>query len=283
MSFGWAEAANSLVQLGSAWMQADAQTDINNQQLQFARENRDWQERMANTAHQREVQDLQAAGLNPILSVSRGGAVTPSGASTPDLKNPYAGLTSTASELLRIWNETRKVDSDIASAEQDRRIKTTAEKGSAMVGAGLDAISEGAKSVGESIAPLLKDAQDWLSERFSDVSAASAQAVERVGGAASSAAGRAVESLSGPVSVDKVLGRAVGSALSAAGITAPRTAERLQARRQAPSRVVPASKLKAGSFSGDPAKDHAAIDAIRDPIERRNARRSYNLWLHRNF
>lgn len=41
---------------------------------------RQWQETMSNTAHQREVQDLIAAGLNPVLSAN-GGAPVGSGAS----------------------------------------------------------------------------------------------------------------------------------------------------------------------------------------------------------
>lgn len=70
-----------------AW--TDAET-ANNIAIQEANKNRAYQTYMSNTAYRRAVEDLRAAGLNPILAVSNGGASTPVGTQAQTFMNSYS-------------------------------------------------------------------------------------------------------------------------------------------------------------------------------------------------
>lgn len=63
--------------------------------------NRDFQASMSNTAHQREVNDLRAAGLNPMLSVNAGSS-TPAGGVGAPMQNALGAGASTAMDAMRL-------------------------------------------------------------------------------------------------------------------------------------------------------------------------------------
>lgn len=108
--FGWDDAAGAVLGSGLNYL---SQQSANKANKKEAQRNRDFQERMSNTAHQREVTDLKAAGLNPILSAG-GGASSPSGSMATMVASDIGDAVTNASAMSLQRKQGNVADSQVA-------------------------------------------------------------------------------------------------------------------------------------------------------------------------
>jgi len=94
------------------------QNSANVANAEQAQKNRDFQERMSSTSYQRGRADMEAAGFNPMLAYSQGGASTPGGSQSAPFQNSAAAGLQAAQAQASIENI--RADTSLKHVQYDK-------------------------------------------------------------------------------------------------------------------------------------------------------------------
>lgn len=138
----------------------------NEQNRQTALDQMMFQKEMSDTAHRREVADLRAAGLNPILSARYGGSSTPAG-STWTAQNVLGQAANSARQALGQFQDYRL-------KHQEERIKEPAARAADLATKGFDTITNTVPTVAAAVQAAVSTVLDKVDQVKNVASAATA-------------------------------------------------------------------------------------------------------------